>query len=73
MYVPGLEFFGAKGVGDVLNGVTQTVGVVIGGVDTPGVPRVRVRGELDPVGHWVLLSILHDVFHPQRGLGRRQE
>lgn len=32
---PGLEFLGAEGVGDVLNGVTEAVRVVVGGVDAP--------------------------------------
>ena len=54
---------------DVLDGVTQTVGEVVRGVDTPGVPGVGVRGVLDPVGHWVLLAVLHYVFHTQGGLG----
>lgn len=39
--VPGLKFFGAQGVGDVLDGVTQTVGVVVRGVDTPAERRVE--------------------------------
>lgn len=32
---PGLEFLGAERVGDVLDGVTETVRVVVGGVDAP--------------------------------------
>lgn len=33
--MPGLELLCAEGVCDILDGVTQTVGVVIGGVDAP--------------------------------------
>lgn len=33
--MPGLELLGAEGVCDILNRVTQAVGVVIGGVDAP--------------------------------------
>lgn len=33
--VPGLELFGTQWVCDIFNGVTQTVGVVISGVDAP--------------------------------------
>lgn len=33
--MPGLELLGAEGVCDVLDRITQTVGVVIGGVDAP--------------------------------------
>lgn len=33
--LPGLELFGTEWVCDILNRVTQAVGVVIGGVDTP--------------------------------------
>lgn len=33
--MPGLELLGAEGVCDILDRVTQTVGVVIGGVDAP--------------------------------------
>lgn len=35
VHMPGLELLGAEGVCDILDGVTQTVGVVIGGVDAP--------------------------------------
>lgn len=33
--IPGLELFGTEWVCDVFNRVTQTVGVVISGVDAP--------------------------------------
>lgn len=33
--LPGLELFGTQGVCDIFNRVTQTVGVVISGVDAP--------------------------------------
>lgn len=33
--MPGLELLGAEGVCDILDRITQTVGVVIGGVDAP--------------------------------------
>lgn len=45
----GLKLEGAEGVGDVLQGVHKAVGVVVGGVDAPGVARVRVRRKLDAV------------------------
>ena len=62
-FSPGLKLFGTQRVGDVLDGVTQTVSEVIGGVDTPGVPRVGVRGVLDAVGYRILLTVLHNVLH----------
>ena len=68
-HVPGLELLGAQGVADVLDGVAQTVGEVVGGVDAPGLARVRVRRVLDAVGHRVLLAVLHDVLHTQSSLG----
>lgn len=37
--VPGLKLFGTEGVCDIFNGVTQTVGVVISGVDAPAEKR----------------------------------
>ena len=68
-HVPGLELLGAQGVADVFDGVAQTVGEVVGGVDAPGLARVRVRRVLDAVGHRVLLAVLHDVLHTQSSLG----
>ena len=67
---PGLELLGAERVGDVLDGVTEAVGEVVGGVDTPGVASVGVRGVLDAVGHRVLLAVLHNVLHTKCGLGQ---
>lgn len=55
-------------MGDVLDGVTETVGEVIGRVDTPGVPGVGVRGVLDAVGYRILLTVLHNVLHTKCGL-----
>ena len=68
-HVPGLELLGAQGVADVLDGIAQTVGEVVGGIDAPGLARVRVRRVLDAVGHRVLLAVLHDVLHTQSSLG----
>ena len=53
---------------DVLNGVTETVRIIVGGVDTPLVSRVGVGCVLDTVGHWVLLAVLHDELHTKSGL-----
>ena len=39
-----LELLRAEGVRDVLQRVTQTVGVVVGGVDTPVPPSAGVGG-----------------------------
>ena len=62
-FSPGLELLGAQRVGNVLNGVTEAVGEVVGGVDTPGVSGVGVRCVFDAVGDRVLLAVLHDVSH----------
>jgi hypothetical protein len=45
----GLKLERAQGVRDVLEGIHEAVGVVVGRVDAPGIPRVRVRRELDAV------------------------
>ena len=65
MYVLDLELPGAEGVSDVLNGVTETVGIVIGRVDAPLTPSPWVRLALDPVCHWVLLTVLQSHLHAQ--------
>ena len=52
----------------MLNGVAEAVGVIIGWVDTPLVPGVGVGGVLDPVGHRVLLAVLHGQFHAEGDL-----
>ena len=74
-HTPGLKFLGAERVTNVLNGVTETVGVVIGWVDTPPVPGMGVGGVLDSVGHRILFAVLHGQLHPDSGLGngRREE
>ncbi len=69
---PCLELLGAKRVSDVLNRVTETVGVVIGRVNTPLVTGVGMRGILDPVCYRVLLSIFQGHLHTQSGLGGRK-
>lgn len=48
---PRLELERADGVVDVLQRVDDAVRVVVGRVDAPLVPRVRVRDELDAVRH----------------------
>ena len=63
-----LELLGAEGVCDVLQRVTQTVCIVIGGVDTPVGPGPGVVGELYPVGHRVHFTVFHHHLHPQCGL-----
>ena len=65
---PGLKLLGTQRVGNVLNGVTETVGEVVGGIDTPGVPGMGVRCVLNAVGHWVLLTVLHNVLHTKCSL-----
>ena len=65
---PGLKFLGTQRVGNVLNGVTEAVGEVVGGVDTPSISRVGVRCVLNAVGHWVLLTVLHNVLHTKCSL-----
>lgn len=65
MYILDLELPGAEGVSDVLNGVTETVGIVIGRVDAPLTPSPWVRLALDPVCHWVLLTVLQSHLHAQ--------
>ena len=62
---PCLELFGTEGVGDILDGVTETVSEVIGGVDAPLVPCSMVGSELDTVSNWVLLTFLQDGLHSQ--------
>ena len=52
---------------DVLNGVAETMGEVIGGIYTPVCPGTMVRMNFDPIGHWVLLSIAQENLHPQCG------
>ena len=61
-------FLGAERVGNMLDGVAEAVGEVVGGVDAPLVPRPVVRRELNAVRHRVLLPILHHVLHSKRGL-----
>ncbi len=63
----GHELLGTKGVCYVFDGVAKAVGVVVGWVDTPLVPRTQVGCGLDPVHHGVLLAVLQTVLHPQRG------
>lgn len=47
----GLKLQGAQGVGNVLQGIHQAVGVVIAGVDAPSITGVRVPGKLDSIGN----------------------
>ena len=53
---------------DVLQGVTQAVGVVICGVDAPVVSRVVVGDKFDPIRYWVQLPIFHYHFHSEGSL-----
>ena len=53
---------------DVLNGVTETVGVVIGGVDAPLVSGTWVGSVLDSICYWVLFAVLHEELHTKGGL-----
>ena len=55
-------------MGNILEGVTETVGEVISGVDTPLVPSAGVRYVLDAVGHRVLLAVLHSKLHADGSL-----
>ena len=66
VHVLDLELPSAEGVCDVLNGVTETVGIVVGGVDAPLPPSPWVRLVLDPVCHWILLAIVQSHLHAQR-------
>lgn len=59
---PGLEFFGAEGVRDVLDGVAEAVCVVIRGVDAPA------RQTQSPMGQSPVLLPSQDVPTPR---GRR--
>lgn len=52
------------------------MGIVVGRVDAPLSGSSWVRGELDPVGHWVHFTVHHDHLHTQCGLmegGRSKE
>ena len=60
-----LELLGAEGVSHILQRVTETVGVVVGGVDAPIVPGPGVGSHLDSVGHRVHFTVLHHHLHPQ--------
>ncbi len=60
-----LELPRAERVSDVLNGVTEAVGVVIGRVDAPLTPSPWVRLALDPVCNWILLAVLQGHLHAQ--------
>ena len=51
------ELFRAKGMGNILNGVAEAVGKVVGGIDAPMVLGARMGCGLDPVCHWVLFAI----------------
>ena len=68
--VPSLELLGAQRVRDVLNGVTQAVSEVVGGVDAPGTPSVGMGSVLYPVGHGIHLAVLHDMLHAECSLRR---
>lgn len=68
LHSPGLELLGTEGMCDVLNGVTEAVGVVVGGIDAPLVPRVGVGRVLDSIGHRVLFAVLHNQLHTKGGL-----
>lgn len=62
------ELLGAEGVCDILDGVTEAVSVVVGGIDAPLSASAGVRVVLDPVSHRVLLAIAQSHLHPQCGL-----
>ena len=53
---------------DVLDGVAEAVGVVVGGIDAPLVAGSVVGGVFDPVGHRILLALFKGDLHPQGGL-----
>ena len=50
---PGLKLQGTQRVSDVLQGIHQAMGVVIAGVDAPGVTAMRMLRKLDSVGYEV--------------------
>lgn len=58
-----LELPSAEGVGDILNGVTEAVSIVIGGVDAPPILGSGVWLVLDPVRHWVLFTVFQGHLH----------
>ena len=66
----GLELQGAQRVSDILQGIHQAVGVVIAGVDAPGVAGMRVLCKLDSVCYQIphhryiiLMVTSHPVHH----------
>ena len=62
-FILDLELPGAERVCDVLYGVTEAVGIVVGGVDAPLVSCPGVWPVFDPVCHWILLTIFQFHLH----------
>ncbi len=53
---------------DVLQRITQSMSVVIGGIDTPGVAGPGMGGGLDSVCYWISLPISQCHLHSESGL-----
>ena len=53
---------------DVLYGVTEAVGIVIGRVDAPLVSGTWMGSVLDSICYWVLFAVLHEELHTKGGL-----
>ena len=69
-HIPGLKLFGTERVSDILYGITQTVCIIVSGVNTPLVPGMRMRGKLDTVSHGILFPVLQRHLHSKSGLTR---
>ena len=61
------EFFGAEGMSDIFQRVTEAVGIVVQGVDAPLTLSARVWNIFDAISHWVLLAVGQYNLHSERG------
>jgi hypothetical protein len=53
-----LKFFGAERMGNMFNGITQAMCVVIGRINAPLVSRTVMREEFYPISYRVLFALL---------------
>lgn len=67
MHTLDLELPGTERVSDILNGVTETVGIVVGRVDAPLATSPWVSLALDPVCHWIFFTVFQSHLHAQCG------
>ena len=66
--LPGLKFFGAQRVSDVLDRVAKAVGVIIGRIDAPTVSRSMMSDIFDAISDWVHFAFFQSNFHAQSSL-----